>query len=208
MLAELKENGKNWRGLGYDVHAVFPTNTEKDGVGEGEFRVDFAAVYNDFTRITAELQPVGILSFGAGAGPWELERVFPAYFSDWFESGEIPSTVGVKLAYPIPASLAEKVERKSSLPLERIKAAVEAIGASGLTPVIDETGGAGDFVCGFTGCLETWYQSQHADPADPAHVKAAGFIHVNGSEAQAKASMEASVEALILSLQDETSAQQ
>lgn len=200
MLTELKENGKNWRGLGYDVYAVFPTNTEKDGVGEGEFRVDFASVYNDFMRITGELKPVAILSFGAGQGPWELERVFYPHFTDWFLRGEIPSTVGVKTLYPVPSSLKQNVERRSSLPLERIQGAVEKIGDAGLRPWIDEQGGAGDYVCAFTGFLETWYESEHRDPSDEAHVKAAGFIHVDGDEARAKASMEASLEALILSL--------
>ncbi len=200
MLVELKEQGKNWRGLGYDVHAYFPINTERDGVGEGDFRVDFASVYNDFMRTTAELKPVAIISFGAGEGPWELERVFHPHFADWFASGEIPSSVGVKIRYPIPASLAEKVDRRSSLPLEAIEKSVASLGFTGLTPWIDETGGAGDYVCAFTGYLETWYQSQHSDPRDPAHVKAAGFIHVDGEDTKAKASMEASLEALILSL--------
>jgi len=200
MLVELKANGKNWRRLGYDVYAFYPENTEKDGVGEGDFRVDFASVYNDFMRVTGELKPVAILSFGAGQGPWELERVFYPYFTDWFLKGEIPSTVGVKTLYPIPATLAQKVPRRSSLPLEKISAAVEKIGDAGLMPWIDESGGAGDYVCAFTGFLETWYESEHRDPSDEAHVKAAGFIHVNGDEEKAKASMEASLEALILSL--------
>jgi hypothetical protein len=200
MLTELKEHGKNWRGLGYDIYAYYPSNTEKDGVGEGDFRVDFASVYNDFMRVTRELEPVAILSFGAGAGPWELENIFYPHFSDWFVSGEIPSSVGVKTVYAVPESLKAKVERYSSLPLGQIEAAVEKLGDTGLRPWIDKEGGAGDFVCAFTGYLETWYQSEHADPRDPAHVKAAGFIHVNGEEAEAKASMEASLKALILSL--------
>ncbi len=75
-----------------------------------------------------------------------------------------------------------------------------ALGDKGLKPWIDEKGGAGTYVCAFTGYLESWYQAQHSDPADPAHVKAAGFIHVQGGEAEARASLEATLEALIKSL--------
>lgn len=193
--------GKNWRGLGYDVYAYFPENTEgTGGIGEGDFRVDFAAVYNDFMRITQELKPVAILSLGLGDGPWELERVYHPVFAQWFATGKIPSQVGEKIRYSIPASLSQRITRRSTLPLEKIKQAVAALGENGLTPWIDETDGAGTYVCAFTGYLESWYQSQHSDPSDPAHTKAAGFIHVKGSEAQAKASMEASLEALIRSL--------
>ena len=193
--------GRDWQGTGYDVYAYFPERTEETGgVGEGDFRVDFAAVYNDFTRVTSELKPVAILSFGAGEGPWEIEGVYHPHFAEWFRRGEIPSAIGVKVRHAIPASLAERVTRRSTLPMEEIRSAVAALGAGGLRPWIDRDGGAGDYVCAFTGYLESWYQSQHADPADPAHVKAAGFIHVNGSRAKAEASMLATLGALVRSL--------
>jgi hypothetical protein len=193
--------GKNWRGSGYDVYAYFPERTEETGgVGEGDFRVDFAAVFNDFFRVTEELKPVAILSFGAGEGPWEIEGVYHPHFAEWFRTGRIPSVVGERVRFPIPASLAEPVVRRSTLPLEEIREAVASLGASGLRPWIDTDGGAGDYVCAFTGYLESWYQEQHSDPRDPAHVKAAGFIHVNGSEAKAEASMLATLEALVRSL--------
>ncbi|MCO5142397.1 MAG: hypothetical protein M9962_04825 [Oligoflexia bacterium] len=192
--------GKNWKNLGYDVYAYFPTNTENTkGVGEGDFRVDFASVFNDFMRITKELKPVAILSFGLGAGPWEIESVFPAYYHQWFLDGKIPSTVGVQ-NISVPESLKVNKERKSTLPLEDIQRAVEQLGDKGLRPWIDTSGGAGDYVCGFTGYIESWYQEMHSDINDPAHCKAAGFIHVSGTQEKAKASMEASLEALILSL--------
>lgn len=203
MLVELSPHagpfwkGRNWRGLGYDVYAYYPTNTEgTHGIGQGDFRVDFAAVYNDFHRLTNELKPVAILHFGAGDGPWEIEAVYPAYFSDWFSSGRIPSEIGVEIQYPIPLSLRAQVERASTLPMREIESAVNALGAQGLPAWIDARGGAGDYVCGFTGYMASWYQAEHASPTDPAHVKAAGFIHVNGELPQAQAAMEASLEAL------------
>lgn len=193
--------GRNWRGTGYDVYAYFPERTgETGGVGEGDFRVDFAAVYNDFTRVTAELKPVAILSFGAGEGPWEIEAVYHPHFADWFRTGEIPSAVGERVRFPVPASLGERVPRRSTLPMEEIRSAVAALGDKGLRPWIDRDGGAGTYVCAFTGYLESWYQAEHSDPADPAHVKAAGFIHVNGSRARAEASMLATLGALVGSL--------
>ncbi|HEY8279513.1 MAG TPA: hypothetical protein VIH99_07820 [Bdellovibrionota bacterium] len=192
--------GKNWRGMGYDVYAYFPENTGQDGIGVGDFRVDFASVYNDFMKYTGELKPVAILSFGRGTGPWELERSFPAHFTEMFRSGKIPSLVGTQVLYPIPPSLGLAHDRWSSLPLEKMRVAVGSLGDRGLSPRIDYTGGAGDFLCGFLGYLETWYHDQHDDLADPAYNQAAGFIHVNGDLPKAKASMEASLEALLTSL--------
>jgi hypothetical protein len=193
--------GKNWRGLGYDVHAYFPTDTESTGgVGKGDFRVDFASVFNDFMRLTAELKPVAILSFGQGEGPWEMEALYPPHqYVGWFRAGSIPSTVGEIVRFPIPDSLKEEKIRRSTLPMGAIEGAVKQLGEAGLFPWIDRTEGAGDYVCGFTGYLASWYQELKSDPALPDHVRAAGFIHVNGSLPQAKASMEVSLEALIRS---------
>ncbi len=177
--------GKNWRGLGYDVYAYFPEFPKGSGsVGRGDFRVDFAPTYRDFFKYTELLKPIAIVSFGAGAGPWEVEVNFPQHFRDIF------------LKNGAPASLTGNTRYFSSLPLENIVRAVNA-GRDHADAYVDYHGSAGGYLCGFMGYLETWYQGQHSDPQDPAYTAMAGFIHVGGRIKHVSQAVNATLEAVI-----------
>ena len=187
--------GRNWNNSGYDIYAYFPEYRDSsDIIGYGDFPVDFAATYNDFQRITRRLKPVAIVAFGRGAGPWEIESVFPPNYQNYFESGVLPSKIGERVEIPIPASLTENRLRYGSLPMREIEDEVNA--APGTLRAWTDNQGAGTFLCGFLGYLTSWYQEIHADAADPAHTAAAGFIHVDGGRPEAEASLRATLRAL------------
>lgn len=172
--------GADWQGSGYDVYAFFPEFASgQDRMGAGDFQVDYADTFNDFMRLTAELNPVAIIGFGRGAGPWEIEaKMLPAH-REKFESGNIPSQAGVKIQYPIPAELKKELTYSSSLPMNHIAQRVNALERQGLYARIDQAGA--DFIqCAFLSTLLGWYHDAHADPRDPAHNRMAGFIHVGG----------------------------
>lgn len=193
--------GKNWRRSGYDVYAYFPEYpNKKNTIGTGDFRVDFAATYNDFMKFTRKHKPVAILNFGRGDGPWEIEAIYPPHYQKMFVEEKIPSTIGLKTIYPIPDSLKENVVRRSSLPLEAIAHAVNTT-AGAPRARVDYAEGAGDYLCGFLGYLSSWYHDQHAESDDPAHNVMAGFIHVdNRSSASAKLAVDATLKVVIQEL--------
>lgn len=192
--------GKNWRGTGYDVYAYFPEFPNGGIVGQGDFRVDFASAFNDFMKYTDALQPIAIVNFGQGMGPWELEKNVPPVFQKMFESGNIPSTVGEKVKYPIPPALAQPITYYSSLPLEAIKARVNEV--TRVRAWIDDQG-LGEFICAFTAYLSGWYHEQHKDPDDPAYNAMSGFIHVQASVEDAEAAVNATLESVIENLSNE-----
>jgi hypothetical protein len=55
--------GDNWMGLGYDIYAYFP---DPNKGYTGDFEVDYQDTWDDFWRITGEIDPVAILSYGRG----------------------------------------------------------------------------------------------------------------------------------------------
>jgi pyrrolidone-carboxylate peptidase len=191
--------GKNWENSGYDIYAYFP-EFHGDSIGEGDFRVDFASSFNDFIRLTSELKPIAIISFGQGGGPWEIETKFPAYYQLQFQSGHLSSQVGEPTRYPIPLSLQTNQVFYSTLPAAGIQQSVQQSKAPHLEAWIDSKNDAGDFLCGFMGYLGAWYQSEHASASDPDHVMATGFIHVNGGLEKSKSSLDATLRALIRAL--------
>ena len=192
--------GKNWKNSGYDVIAYFPEFPEGSGSeGIGPFRVDYAATFNDFITYTNKLQPVAIISFGQGSGPWEIEVNFPAYYSEFFSTGMIPSTVGEKIRFAIPESLKVNITRKSSLPLEKIQNEVNKL-RDGPKAWIDKDGDAGSYLCGYLGYLATWYHDQHKSKVDPAQNLAAGFIHVGAGATNTEAAVEATLDGLLMDL--------
>ena len=194
--------GKNWRGSGYDVYAYFPEYPDqKNTVGTGDFRVDFAATYNDFMKYTRLHKPIAIVNFGRGDGPWEIEALYPPHFQKMFASGKIPSVANIKINQSIPASLKQKVTRQSSLPLEAIAQAVSATPGAPRAR-IDYTEGPGDYLCGFIGYLSSWYHDQHKNRRDPAYNAMAGFIHVDDSKPEnARLAVDATLEAIIQQLE-------
>ena len=69
--------GEDWEGLGYDVYSFFPEfpeGVDVDPRGVGDFEVDYQDTSEDWWRITAEIEPVAIITFSAGSDNlWELE---------------------------------------------------------------------------------------------------------------------------------------
>jgi len=191
--------GKNWRGSGFDVYAYFPEFPEGSGiVGEGDFRVDYASTFNDFMKFTAELAPIAIVSFGEGEGPWEIEGIYPNEYLDLFRHG-IPSEVGERVRYAVPASLKQDVPYYSTLSMVEIAAAVNNI-PNGPRAWIDDSGGLGGYLCGFLGYLGAWYRAKHSDPADPKFAAMSGFIHVKSDLNGARAAAEATLEVVVKNL--------
>jgi pyrrolidone-carboxylate peptidase len=191
MLRDFKGGQKNWKNSGYDIYAYFPEFKKGETIGEGPFRVDFAATFNDFQKYTADLKPIAIIGFGKGAGPWEIETNFPAHYATWLRDGKLPSQVGVANG-PVPASLAQNITRHGSLPESKI---AEAVGALAW---VDRNGDAGDYLCGFLGYLSAWYHDEHPDNV------AAGFIHVNTDLKSAKAALDKTLDVLLEHLKSNT----
>jgi pyrrolidone-carboxylate peptidase len=193
--------GKNWRNSGYDIYAYFPQFTDaKDEVGQGNFPVDFASTYNDFQRITQELKPAFILSFGKGEGPWELETKFPAHYQKMFVSENLPSVIGSKVRYAVPDSLKTDATFPARLPFATIVGSVNRAERPHLPARIDERHDAGTFLCGFIGYLGGWYYEQHKNAPPAQQIFGNGFIHVNGDLPEAKVSLEKTLEAILPTL--------
>lgn len=86
--------GANWNNSGFDVYALYPTfpgGTGSNPRGDGFFEIHYDSVYEDFAGVTTTgmwvdhsltedpvwmdpLNPVAILSYGQGNGPWEIEH--------------------------------------------------------------------------------------------------------------------------------------
>ena len=145
--------GEDWEGLGYDVKAFFPEFTDaKDKVGQGDFAVDQERIHESFDRLTRELSPIAIISFGRKDQHWTLEVNAP---DRWFGSGEV---------------------LRNSLPVRAIRSAVNRIPE--LRSNINFKGDAGKFLCGFLSYLGARYHEEHSNPDDPAWNIAQGFIHI------------------------------
>jgi hypothetical protein len=167
--------GENWEGLGYDVKAYFPEFDKNDSRGHGDFEVDYSDTKADLERITAEVQPLALLSFGQGAGPWEIEQNFPDF---WNQGATLHST----------------------LPMEKISAAINAGGK--IRAWIDTDGDPGNFLCGYMSYIGAQYKVAHSEPSLPNYVQAQGFIHVGvGYESEVyREALHATLRALIQSL--------
>ncbi len=173
--------GANWEGRGYDIHSYFPEfpgGTSQNPRGTGDFQVDYQAASADFWRVTAELKPIAIITFSRGrsGANWEIEsrhRKLP--LNNWSPDYLAPTRPTTDL--PI-ASEPDFQERRSSLPMEAIRDAVNAAGV-GFGAFIDTSSSyGGNFVSEFTGYHSSWYANLHSDPSDPAWCIAGGHIHV------------------------------
>jgi hypothetical protein len=176
--------GKNWENSGLDIYAYFPQFPDpNNSVGVGDFPVDYAGTFNDFFKYTDLLNPVAIVSFGNGPG-WQIEKNYPPYFADMFKSDQIPSFTSIVPAYPVPETLKAPVTYHSSLPMEAIASAVNALGLKTIHAYINETGDAGNYLCGFISYLEGWYHTQHSNPIDPSYNAMSGFTHVSSEQVE------------------------
>ncbi len=163
--------GENWEGFGYDVYAFFPAFNKMTR----EFEVDYQATWADFWGRSEEFRPEIIISFGAGAGPWEIED--DAFNWDtWVPDQEYPY-------FPTPnppdSTLAANLPRYSTLPMVEIRDAVNE--QTDVHAWIDYNGDPGRYLCNYIAFLGMWYHDIHASPYDEHYCRAAGFIHVAGS---------------------------
>jgi len=172
--------GQNWEGRGYDIYSYFPEFTSPppgDNIGHGDFEVDYQDTSEDFWRITNEIHPLAIITFGRGSTGynWEIEsRCRNLDSMSWlpdYRSPTKPTKAPPDDSWPVNA------HRYSTLPMTGIRDAVNAA-SLGITSWVDTTQSAGAFLCEYIGYHAAWYQALHASPADPYQNFAAGHIHV------------------------------
>ena len=162
--------GGNWEGHGYNIYSFFPT----PGSYNGTFEIDYQKTWEDFWNITDQVKPIGIISFGAGAGPWEIE--FNARNLDrWGDDYEPPYQ---PTPCPPDNSVPIGYTRHSTLPVQEIEDAVNEL--TQIDAWIDWEDNPGAFLCEYMAYLGMWYQSIHKND-DLYPCKAAGFIHVKNS---------------------------
>ena len=162
--------GKNWEDLGFDIYSFFPNPF----VYNGTFEVDYQSTWNDFWNITEQIKPVAIISFGAGAGPWEIEFNARNLFA-WANDYKPPYQ-------PTPSPPDDTVPvgfiRHSTLPVQEIEDAVNL--QTSVNAWVDWDDNPGAFLCEYMAYLGMWYQSIHKnDYINPC--KSAGFIHINSN---------------------------
>jgi len=163
--------GENWEGFGYDVYAFFPAFNPLTR----EFEVDYQATWHDFWARTEEFHPEILISYGAGAGPWEIED--DAF--NWINW--VPDQIPPYYPTPNPpdSTLGANLPRYSTLPMYEIRDAVNA--QTSTYAWIDFNGNPGNYLCNYIAYLGMWYQNMHASPPEEHYCRAAGFIHVAGS---------------------------
>lgn len=198
--------GENWEGRGYDVISFFPDPDDtRCDAGEycGDFEVDYQDTSEDFWTITDSLQPIAIMSYGAGFAGWKLETN-ARNLTSWYSDG-----VGVgDERYPTPnppdATVPEGTVRHSTLPVVEIARRVNllnlpGIGADGAW--VDEEGNPGAFLCEFMAYHVAWYQDICASTGDCPCLMA-GFTHVSSGVPveSARQAAEESLRALIVAL--------
>ena len=163
--------GENYKGLGYDVYAYFPTfegGTAANPKGDGDFQVDYQKTYEDFYRVTGKLRPVAIISYGLGDGPWEVETK-AINLSEWVDDYLEPKRPGV---VPAVGSVDADEAIPTSLPAAAIAEAVNRE-CAGVNAWVDTEGDPGGFLCNYMCLLGSDYALRYANEG-----VAAGFIHV------------------------------
>jgi len=197
--------GENWEGRGYDVYSIFPEFGPRDCVncfrGFGQLRVDYQDTTADFWPYANAIQPVAIMTLSRGFENrlWEIEM--NAYNRiQWYDDYANPRQ---PTPAPPDASVPAGYLRRSTLPVNEIATAIDESGL-GLDGFVCETQDGGGFLSEFIGYLGTWYQSIHADPADPAHCVAAGHVHVgsNMTWAEAEVSLHVALGELIATVDE------
>ncbi len=169
--------GENWEGRGYDIYSFFPEfdNFPNDPKGMGDFEVDYQDTSEDWWRITAEVNPVAIITFSRGSSGllWELEtrqRNLRSWAIDYMAPYRPTPN-------PPDSSVPTNFVRPSTLPVDNIVDAVNAADL-GLNAFVDVNGNGGGFLSEFIAYHGVWYQDLHKDVNDPVRSVAAGHIHV------------------------------
>lgn len=189
--------GKNWKSMGYDVYAFFPTfpaNPYQNPKGDGVLEVDYQDTFADFEAILAKYKPIAIICYGMGQGPWEIERraVVRDRWSPDYLDPKLPDEKSLETM-----SLAGKTY-STTLPAEQIEMTVNGVDL-GVKAFIDEQGDPGDFLCNYIACLAMGHQKEHDNPEKTDYCAAAGFIHVGPgvSLEQARKAQELTLEAVL-----------
>ncbi len=178
--------GKNWENRGFDLYSFFP----EPGSYTGVFEVDYQNVWKDFWHIADSIKPVAIVSFGAGAGPWEIETI-ARNLNQWVNDYKVPRQ---PTPSPPDSTVSTNYARKATLPLKEIKTAV--IRETPVSAWIDSAGNPGAFLCEYIAYLGMWYQSIHRSPTDPSQCQMAGFIHVSDRQVTLNQGKEATIATL------------
>ncbi len=194
--------GENWEGRGYNIYAFFPEfpgGTGSNPKGSGDFEIDYQDVSSDFWRLTNQVHPAAIMSYGQGTGPWEIEcnaRNLPS--SSWTNDYLSPLK---PTPAPPDSNQSSGYVRHSSLPVEAIAEAVNSSGL-GINAWVDWDVNPGAFLCEYMAYHDGWYQSLHSDPCDPYYCAAAGFTHLAAgvSPSNGTIGVEAALRALIKQL--------
>lgn len=173
--------GQNWEGRGYNVYSYFPefpNGTQTDPKGEGDFEVDYQDTSADFWRITAEIEPIAIISFGLAEpdNDWEVEGGNVKYAASYWDADYL---VPRRPTPELPIYNEPTGYRWSSLPKQDIVDAVAA--AVPAANAYHTNADSSRFLCNFMGYHANWYHDLHSDPSDPAWNITAGFIHVGST---------------------------
>ena len=164
-------NGENWEGWGFDIYSYFPN----PGLYNGTFEVDYQDTWEDFWTITEEISPIAIISFGAGAGPWEIEYN-ARNLDNWVPDNDPPYQ-----PTPCPPDDTKPTGyvRHSTHPVQAIADAVN--NQTTINAWVDWTGNPGAYLCEYMAYLGMWYQDIHNSTNDSYQCLASGFIHVASS---------------------------
>ncbi|MCF7912804.1 MAG: T9SS type A sorting domain-containing protein [Candidatus Cloacimonetes bacterium] len=163
--------GENWEDCGYDVYAFFPAFNRETR----EFEVDYQATWEDFWATVDIYNPIAIISYGAGAGPWEIEYN-ARNLSSWMNDYEYPYQPEPN---PPDSTVPVNYVRHATLPVAEIEAAVDEQNPQNAW--VDWNGNPGTFLCAYMAYLGMWYQDMHSSPEDEYPCLAAGFIHVSAN---------------------------
>ena len=160
--------GANWEDWGFNIYSFFPA----PGTYNGTFEVDYQDTWEDFWSITDEINPIAIISFGAGAGPWEIE-----YNARNLDSW-VPDDVPPYQPTPCPPDDTKPVGyvRHSTLPVQEIADAVND--QTTVNAWVDWNGTPGAYLCEYMAYLGMWYQDIHNTTDDAYPCWSSGFIHV------------------------------
>lgn len=168
--------GENWEGRGYNVYAFFPECGFP--ICEGDFEIDYQDTSEDWWRITAEVNPVGIITTSRGnrGRDWEIE------YNQYNRSVWVNDYIEPLQPTPAPPdeSLPADSVRHSTLPIEAIRQAVADANLNLNVFICYEHDGGG-FLSEFIAYHGVWYQSIHAAPDDDVQCVAGGHIHVGQS---------------------------
>lgn len=174
--------GGDWEGRGYNIYSFFPEFPGQTGPnwgkGVGDFEVDYQDTVADWHRITAELNPVAIITFSRGnpGSSWEIEtqhkRRDRIRWAPDYSDPKLPSA-----GSPIFQYLPVDTVLKSSLPMEDIRQAVSEAGIID-DVYLDTVGFGGNFLSEFIGLHGVWYNSLHNSEDAEFRNFAAGHIHV------------------------------